>query len=436
MIRTIGTRRGRDRARLTAGAAATAALALVVAGCGAGGGGEGGGSAPGVTKDTIKLGTTQPLTGPAAPGYAPISKAMAAYFEHVNAEGGIHGRTIDLIIEDDGYNPTQTAAKTRKLVLQDKVFAIASGLGTPTKTAVLDFIRQNKVPDLMVSSGSLSWNQPDKAPYTFGWQTDYVREGKILANYAKEKFPNKTYCSYGQGDDLGADGVKGLEQVLGADALKSKQTYTVTNSNVAPQIGQLQAAGCEVIFSFSIPGFNAAGLGTAAKLGYKAQWVVSSVGGDPVALQGYLKDAAKPLTQGVVAGNYLPLLSDMDNSWIKLFTEIHEKYNKSGKPLDFTSLHGYCVAYAVAQALEAAGEEPTRESLVKAIEEGEITGGPNPTPFAYSDGDHSGMTGLYVTEIDNLKVKPLGLYTTDGGDGAVEEYTGEATEAPANGVPE
>jgi branched-chain amino acid transport system substrate-binding protein len=433
MNRSIGIRHGRNRARLTA-VAASAVLALVASGCGAGGGGGASGSTPGVTKDTIKLGTTQPLTGPAAPGYSPISRAMDAYFKYINEEGGINGRKIDLIIEDDGYNPTQTAAKTRKLVLQDKVFAIASGLGTPTKTAVLDFIRQNKVPDLMVSSGSLSWNQPDKAPYTFGWQTDYVREGKILASYAKEKFAGKKFCSFGQGDDLGADGVKGVETILGKDGLASKQSYTVSNTNVAPQIGQLQAAGCQVIFSFSIPGFNALALGTAAKLGYKAQWVASSVGGDPAALKGYLKDAAAPLTQGLIAGNYLPLIAE-DNSWIKLFTKIHAKYYP-GKPLDFTSLHGYSVAYTIAQALKAAGKNPTRESLVKAIEDGSIKGGPIPTPYAYSEKDHSGMTGLYITQLDKLEPKALGLYTTDGGDGPVEAYTAEASEAPADGIPQ
>ena len=436
MIRSIGARRGKDRVRLTAGVAASAAMALVLAGCGAGGGGEGGGSAPGVTKDTIKLGTTQPLTGPAAPGYARIATAMEAYFDYINDKGGIHGRKIDLIVEDDGYNPTQTATKTRKLVLQDKVFAIAGGLGTPTKTAVLDFIRQNKVPDLMVSSGSLSWNQPDKAPYTFGWQTDYFREGKILATYAKDAFKGKTFCSYGQGDDLGADGIKGVEQILGAKALKSKQSYTVTNTNVAPQIGALQAAGCEVVFSFSIPAFNALALGTAAKLGYKAQWVASSVGTDPVALKGYLKDAAAPLTQGLVAGNYMPIMEDASNPWIKYFTDIHKKYNKTGQPIDYTTMHGYTLAYAVAQALAAAGENPTRESLVKAIEDGKLTGGPNPTPFAYSKDDHSGMTGLYVTKLDKLQVKPLGLFVTDDGDGPVEEHTPETTEPPASGVPE
>ncbi len=438
MNRSIGKWRAKGHARRTAVAAATLSLALVAAACGGpgGGGGGAGGDAPGVTDDTIKLGTTQPLTGPAAPGYSKIAKAMEAYFEHVNAEGGIHGREIELIVEDDGYNPTITAEKTRKLVLQDEVFALVGALGTPTHTAVLDFIRQNKVPDLMVSSGSLSWNQPDKYPYTFGWQTDYTREGKVLATYAEENLSGKTYCSFGQGDDLGADGVAGVKTILGDDALAAEESYSVSNTNVAPQIGELQAAGCDVVFGFMIPAFTALALGTAAQLGYEAQWVISSVGADPAALKGYLKENAAALTQGVIATNYLPVVTDDENSWVQLFTEINDEYN-DGAPMDATALHGYALAYGVAQALVAAGEDLTREGLIEVLESGELTVGPSPTPFAYSADDHSGMTGVYVTEIDNLESRNLTPpYVTDDGDGPVEEYTGEAEEAPENGVPQ
>lgn len=436
MIPTIGTSRGKDRARRTAGLAATAALALVVAGCGAGGGGaKGDGAAPGVTKDSIKLGTTQPLTGPAAPGYARISKAMEAYFKAVNAEGGINGRKIELVVEDDGYNPTQTASKTRKLVQQEKVFALVGALGTATHTSVLDFIRQNKVPDLMVSSGSLSWNQPDKYPYTFGWQIDYEREGKILATYVKEKLPGKTYCSFGQGDDLGADGVKGVEAILGKDALKAKESYTVTNQNVAPAIGKLQAAKCDVVFSFSIPGFTALGMGTAAQLGYHPQWVVSNVGGDPAALAGYLKEKGTPLIEGMISDEYFASIDETDNSWIKLFDGINKKYNP-GMPLDRTLVYGYSLAYTAAQAIAAAGENPTRESLVAAMEKGGFEG-PGLTPFSYSDDDHSGYTGAVVTQIKDLKpVRVSPVYVTGHGDDPVEEHEAESAEAPANGIPD
>ena len=119
---------------------------------------------PGITATTVTVGTHQPLTGPAAPGYSKISAATKAYFAYVNAKGGVNGRKINYKIMDDGYNPATTQTDVRQLVLQDKVFAILNGLGTPTHTGVLDFLKTNKVPDLFVASGSRSWNQPDEVP--------------------------------------------------------------------------------------------------------------------------------------------------------------------------------------------------------------------------------------------------------------------------------
>ncbi|TMD38948.1 MAG: ABC transporter substrate-binding protein, partial [Chloroflexi bacterium] len=105
-------------------------------------------SAPGITASEIKIGSTQPLTGPAAPGYSEIAPAANAYFQYVNAHGGIFGRKITYEYLDDGYNPTNTASVTRKLVLQDKVFAVFNALGTPTHLAVVDYLNSEKVPDL------------------------------------------------------------------------------------------------------------------------------------------------------------------------------------------------------------------------------------------------------------------------------------------------
>ncbi len=435
MYDQLRTRRAHARRLRTVAVGLSATLALSLSACGGGDGDAGGGSAPGVSDDTIKLGTTQPLTGAAAPGYARISKAMQAWFEHVNENGGVHGRTIELLVEDDGYNPTKTAEKTRKLVLQDKVFALVGALGTPTHSSVLDFIRQNKVPDFGVSSGSLSWNQPDKAPYTFGWQVDYTREAKILATYAKDRFAGKTFCSFGQGDDFGADGVAGLKHVLGDDGLKAEESYTVSNTDVAPQIGKLQAAGCDVVFAFTIPGFTALATGTAAKLGYQPQWIVSNVGADPNALKGYLKDDTVALTDGMLTGQFMALATDADNSWVKLFSEINSKYNPD-IPYDFTVQYGFALAYTATQALLAAGEELTRESFVEAIEKGGFEG-PGLVPLAYSEDDHSGYTGAQVVEIKDLAFSAVSpTYTTDAGDGAVEQYDGTLAEAPTSGMPE
>src|SRR5690242_7005972 len=182
------------RLRLPVIAAAVTA-SLVAAGCGSssssGSGGSGGGataSAPGITSTQILIGSHQPLTGPAAPGYSEIAPAANAYFSYVNAQGGVYGHKVVYKYLDDGYDPTKTASVVHQLVLQDNVYAIFNGLGTPTHLAAVSFLNAQKVPDVFVASGCECWNDTSKYPQTFGWQLDYVREGKILGSYIKQHF--------------------------------------------------------------------------------------------------------------------------------------------------------------------------------------------------------------------------------------------------------
>lgn len=417
------------------GIAATAALLTTAACSGGGGGGEG--DTTGVTADTIKLGTTQPLTGPAAAGYSRVSKAMDNWFKYVNDNGGIHGRNVELVIEDDGYNPANTVTKTKQLVQKDKVFALVGALGTPTHTKVLDFIRQNKVPDLFVASGSAAFNAPETAPYTFGWPLDYIREGKIMGAYAKDELADKTYCSFGQADDLGADGAKGVERGLG-ESLKATETYNLASKDVqgdlATSIGKLKAAGCEVVFSFSIPPITSGALQVGAALNFKPQWVVASIGGDPAALKGAMADKFG-LTEGIITTQWLAPVDDAENSWTKLFTKITEKYSPD-LTYDFTMEYGYALAYTATQALLAAGEDLTRESLIEAIEKGGFEG-PGLTPLALSADDHSGYTGTRIVQFkDGVQTSISDVFVTDTGDGAVETASDEPAEAPADGLPE
>ena len=148
-------------------------------------------SAPGITATTITIGSHQPLTGIAAPGYDEIAPASNAYFQYVNAHGGIYGRKIVYKYLNDQYNPSMTSTVVRQLVLKDNVYAIFDGLGTPTHLAVAPFLNSEKVPDVFVASGCECWNDPAKLPETFGWQLDYVREGKILGQYVKDHFKGK-----------------------------------------------------------------------------------------------------------------------------------------------------------------------------------------------------------------------------------------------------
>src|SRR5580693_1637879 len=245
-----------------ASVAMAAAGSLLLAACSSsGGGGSSSGaltaSAPGVTAKTITIGSHQPLTGIAAPGYSEIAPASAAYFAYVNAHGGIYGRKIVYKYLDDAYNPTQTATVVRQLVLQDNVYAIFNGLGTPTHLAVLSFLNAQKVPDVFVASGCDCWNAPSTYPETFGWQLDYVSEGKILGQYVKQHFAGKKVAFFYQNDEFGLDGVKGLSYEIPASMVVSKQSYDPTNVNIAPQVAALRASGAQVVVSFSIPAFTA-----------------------------------------------------------------------------------------------------------------------------------------------------------------------------------
>src|SRR5713226_3900692 len=241
-------------------AIAIVCLAGLLAACGTSGDNTSGtntASAPGITATTITIGSTQPLTGRAAPGYSEISPSSNAYFQYLNAHGGINGRKITYYYYDDGYNPTNTASLTRKLILEDKVFAMFSALGTPTHQAVVDYINAQKVPDLFVSSGCNCWNDVTNHPYTFGWQPDYTIEGKILGQYVQQNLSGKKVGYFYQNDEFGLDGVKGLDDQLGASSIASRQNYVPTNTNVGPQLAALQGAGAQVVVSYTIPAFTA-----------------------------------------------------------------------------------------------------------------------------------------------------------------------------------
>jgi len=387
---------------------------------------------PGLTDTTVKIGTHQPLTGPAAASYAPISAATSAYFDYVNANGGINGRTIEYIVKDDGYNPATTQTVVRELVLEDEVFAMLGGLGTPTHSSVLDFLNDNGVPDLFVSSGGAVWNQPEKYPNTFGFQADYVTEGMVLGQYISEEFAGKKVCLFGQDDEFGTDMQAGLEKILGADGLAEVQTYSVSNQDVAAQIVALQSAGCEVNVLATITGFTALAIGTAAQLKYFPQWVSSSSGADYGPLAGYLGEAAPLLLEGFVSDNYLPSATEDGNKWIELFREINDEYN-DGAEFTGSVVYGMAMGYLFAEALLHAGKMPTRDGLVAAVQSGELKGS-GLVPLAFSEDNHSGYIGAGITVVhDGVQAAIDKRWVRDGD--KVVVYDKKPVELLSGGIP-
>lgn len=444
----------RSRTMKIAPVAGLAAIAMLAAACGSSGGSTStsggssskpGASAPGITATSITIGSTQPLTGVAAPGYDEISQASEAYFQYLNAHGGIFGRKINYIVKNDQYNPSITSTMTRQLVLNDNIFADFDALGTPTHLAVAPFLNSEKVPDIFVASGCECWNAPKTWPDTFGWQLDYVREGKILGNYVKQHFAGKKIGIFYQNDEFGLDGVKGLDYELPASSVVAREPYDDTNTAVGPQVAKLKAAGAQVVISFSVPAFTALLKLNMLGLGFNPALVVSDVGSDAITLGGLLqafaaqshkKVVGNQLTQGIITDGYLPALGAAStNTWLQLFQKIHTQYIPK-LPFDGNVEYGMSVAYSFAQAMEKAGKNPTRQDLLTAIEGG-LSQGASVAPYAYSASDHNGGTGAYVGTIENGVLVQQGpvLITDTSPTGAITSYTTPQPAVPASGIP-
>ncbi|MCW2851537.1 MAG: braC 1 [Nocardioides sp.] len=428
------------------------AASVLLAACGAGDDrsdeDDGGGvSEVGVSEESVTVGAHFPLTGVAAPGYSEIPTGAQAYFDYVNAQGGVHGRQIEYLVKDDGYNPTNTNTVTNELVLQDEIFAMVGGLGTPTHSAVVDFLNEEGVPDLFVSSGSLQWGDDvaDK-PYTFGWQPDYEIEGKIIGQYVAENLPDAKVGLFLQDDDFGEDAEKGVRQYL-EDQVVGVERYTSGNTDVGPQIAGLQASGADLVLSFNTPSYTALSQLVSLKLGYDPQWFYSNVGADPDLVgsllskfsEGTVEGSASSL-DGVLTTEYIPGIDQTDDPWVKLWQKVWDEHGTEGELTNYR-VYGMSHAYAFVQALQAAGEDLTRDGLVEALEEvGQDLDGPQLAPFRFTADSHMGISGLRVVEIkDGGAADPLTpVLVSDIGDAPIEEDTsGQAEDAPPEGgVPE
>jgi ABC-type branched-subunit amino acid transport system substrate-binding protein len=429
---------GRNLAALTL----AVLVAVVLAACGSSSGGSSS-SAPGVTSNSITFGTHQPLTGPAAPGYSEIAPASQAFFNYVNAHGGIFGRKIHLIIKDDAYNPTNTVNVVHQLVLQSHVFGIFEGLGTPTHTKVVGFLNASKVPDIFVASGCPCWDNGSQQPNTFGWQPNYTIEGKILGQYIKQHFAGQKVAVLYQDDDFGQGGLKGIQAEVPSSDIVSKQPYQPGVTSLASQVTAIKSSGAKIMVDFTVPIYTAIAQLTAFKLNYKPQLVVSNVGIDPTTVGGLLKTISKgaasgtALIEGAITDGYLPSTADTSNPWIKLFMKIHAQYDSSA-PWDGNVEYGMANAYTLVQALKAAGKNLTRQDLVNAIQNnGASWKGPGLVPFRYSKTQHGGFGGAEMGQIRQGKIVLFGgpLTTDPSPSSPITPYSGSQPAPPASGIP-
>jgi len=262
---------------------------------------------PGVGSKKITIGGTFPFSGPASL-YSPIGKSEAAFYQYVNAQGGVNGRKINYITLDDGYNPATTVQLTRKLVEQNKVFAVVGSLGTEPTLAARPYLNQQKVPQVLVSTGASFWGSDfRKYPWTIGFQPNYIAEGYIYGKFVVDKVPQAKIGILYQNDAYGKDYIAGLKKGLGEqqDKIVDSEGYEVTTANVAAQVAKLKASGANVLAVFATPTFAVQSVVIAYKLGWHPTIFMNSVSATNTLMGLAAKSSAPDAVNGIISAQYL-----------------------------------------------------------------------------------------------------------------------------------
>jgi branched-chain amino acid transport system substrate-binding protein len=321
----------------------------------------------GANDKEIKIGHINPYSGPAS-AYGTIGKSIAAWFEKVNAEGGINGRKIKFISLDDGYSPPKTVEQARKLVEQEEVLALFQPLGTPPNSAIHKYMNQRKVPQLFVATGATKWGDPKNFPWTMGWQPNYQSEAKIYAEHILETSPNAKIAVLYQNDDYGKDYLKGFEDGLGARAktmIVSKQSYEVTDPTIDSQMNSLKASGADTFFNITTPKFAAQAIKKAAEIGWKPTHYLNQVSASVGAV---LTPAGLGNSVGIISTQYFKDPTDpqwLNDPAMNEWREFMKKYYPSGDLNDAFNVYGPLVAQTLIQALKQAGNDLTRANVMK-----------------------------------------------------------------------
>ena len=341
-----------------------AALAIALAYGPAGAAGKYG---PGASDTEIKIGNTNPYSGPAS-AYGTIGKSISAYWKMVNANGGINGRKINFISQDDSYSPPKTVEKIRKLVEQEQVLFIFQSLGTPTNSAIHKYMNAKKVPHLFVATGAGKWGQPKKYPWTMGWQPAYPGEAKIYASYLLNNKPDSKVAILYQNDDYGKDYLNGFLKGLGSKAktmVVAKEPYETADPTVEPQIIKLKASGADVFFNITTPKFAAQAIRKVHDLGWKPLHFLNNVS---TSVGGVLKPAGLDKSVGLITTGYLK--DPTDPQWandadFKAWTAWMNKYYPDGDKNSSFNAYGYAVSATLHEVLKRAGDNLTRANIMK-----------------------------------------------------------------------
>ncbi len=322
---------------------------------------------PAQQRSTIKIGQTMAYSGPAS-AYGSIGKASAAFFTMVNDRGGVGGRKIEFLSLDDGYSPPKTVEQTRKLVENEEVLLLFSPLGSATNAAIQRYVNAKKVPHLFIAAGTSNWGQPDKFPWSMGWQPNYRSEGRVYARHVLQSIKAPKIAILYQNDDFGRELVSGLTEGLGNDAksmIVMQKSYETTDPTIDSQMISLAGSGANVFLNATTPKFAAQAIRKANELKWSPSvhllsQISSSVGST-------LKPAGLDKSKGVISAAFLKDISDPQWKDDKEVAEWHawmDKYLPGSDKNDFHNVYGYAISYTLMKVLEQAGSDLSRDNVM------------------------------------------------------------------------
>jgi len=322
---------------------------------------------PGVTDTEIKIGQTMPYSGPVS-AYATIGKAESAYFEKINAEGGINGRKIKLISLDDGFSPPRTIEQIRRLVEQEEVLLLFQTLGTATNTAIHQYVNAKKVPHLFVATGATKWGDPGHFPWTMGWQPAYQTEARIYAKFILNTKPHAKIGVLYENDDFGKDYVKGFRDGLGdkaAEMVVAEESYEVTDPTVDSQIIALKSSGADTFFNSANVKAAAQAIRKTYDIGWRPLHILAVVSASVAAV---LTPAGLEKSKDLISVGYLK--DPTDPQWktdpgVREWIDWMKKYFPEGNVADVFNVYGYSAAQTLVQVLRQCGDDLTRENVMR-----------------------------------------------------------------------
>jgi branched-chain amino acid transport system substrate-binding protein len=359
----------------------------------------------GVTKNSILIGTSLPLSGVAA-AYGAIAYGTKAYFDYVNAHGGVYGRKVKLNILDDGYDPARTLTNVQNLVSNQGVFALVDVLGTANNLAARPYITSHKVPLVYPATGSSLMTHPLNK-YTFAIEVNYTVAGKVLTDYAVKTLHAKKIGVFYQNDEFGKEGLAAIQARAALDgaSVADAEPYELTQTDFSPQALKLKGANVDAVIIFAVPGPYIRFVATAPKVGLSVPILSSDV-----ALAYVVIKALGPLAEGLYFDSYavLPFAADPRANFFR--TTMTKYADPTKAPIDTFASVGFGAGQVLVEGLKRAGKNPTRQGLLNALQTFKKWNGSVYGPLTWTAKIHAGLKGAYLVRVHNGAFKTLTKY--------------------------